>query len=274
MLVKLLKYEFRATRRTMLPLLAAVAVVYALLMLMFNFRATSLVETNMGSEFSGLALAMFSFVVLVLNAVVTAVAVCMNVFVAFSRLRSNLLGDEGYLTNALPVTAGQKVLAKLITSVFWAVAAVAAVDIVTDIMSRLLENVDYSAFLFSDGRYSQNPLLNNLVGWGVFAVGVLFAYSIIFAGVTVGYSKNNHRLMKSVAVAVGLWIVSMLVDNITVTVFSYFSHERHIFFNFLPTGFNPDMRLFVLIKCLVRLAESVGLFFISRYYIGKKLNLQ
>ena len=96
MLTKLLKYEFRATARVMLPLY---------LILLATALGANLSTRGMGDLGTLLVLA-FALAIL-------AVFI-MSVVIMAQRFRQNLLGDEGYLMNTLPVQSWQLVLSKLV----------------------------------------------------------------------------------------------------------------------------------------------------------------
>lgn len=131
MLRKLIKYEFRATARVMLPLYL-VTIVLALLT-----RGASL----------WLELATF------------IVAVVLAVF----RFRKNLLTDEGYVMFTLPVSPHSLVCSKLIVSTVWFLGAVvidvvALVSLVADVamfqeMGRMFREVfdNLTAYYLGNG---------------------------------------------------------------------------------------------------------------------------
>ena len=109
MLRKLLKHEFRATGRTMLPL-------YLILLatsIGANFSTRGLLETDYQvlDILGGLLVMAFA---------VAIVAVCvMSMVVMVQRFYKNLLQDEGYVMMTLPVSVHQQVWSKLIVSAVW-----------------------------------------------------------------------------------------------------------------------------------------------------------
>ena len=114
---KLLKHEFRATGRIMLPLLGGVLVLSPMAGLLS--RSVSRGNASGIMRFFSF-LFMFAFVVGMVALFVTAVIVMVR------RFYSNMLGDEGYLTFTLPVGVNRLVLAKLVVSFVWFMAAAAA----------------------------------------------------------------------------------------------------------------------------------------------------
>ena len=114
MLKKLLKYEFYATGRYLLPLLAVLIAASA---------AAGLSIRVLGTPDAGRAASVFAaiFVVLFFLSVMALAAV--TVVVIVYRFYKNLLGSEGYLMHTLPVTEAQLVGSKLISSAVWLLAS-------------------------------------------------------------------------------------------------------------------------------------------------------
>ena len=111
MLSKLLKQEFRATGRIMLPVLAALL----LLSVLGNFSIRMMdgnVTSNTVLRF------IFGFLIFVFILGMFA-AMMMTLVLMITRFHRNLLKDEGYLMHTLPVSVHGLVWSKLIVSLVW-----------------------------------------------------------------------------------------------------------------------------------------------------------
>ena len=112
MLGKLIKYEFRATGRSMLPALAVLTVLVVL--------------ANISVRLLDSRLSSFLTVLLVLVLIATFVAVVaaelMPIIIMIVRFHKNLLANEGYLMHTLPASVHSLVWAKLIVSLVWLLA--------------------------------------------------------------------------------------------------------------------------------------------------------
>jgi len=109
MLGKLLKHEFRATGRLMLPALGAVLVLAVLANLSIRFIQIS--NSVFLTVLLGLVIAAF---------VIGVIAVSiMTIVLMVMRFYRNLLKDEGYLMHTLPVSVHELVWSKLIVSFVW-----------------------------------------------------------------------------------------------------------------------------------------------------------
>jgi len=109
MLGKLLKYEFRATSRTMLPALAVLTV----LILLSNI-SVRLLDTSVGT-----LLRIVAVLVLVLTFIALFAAEIIPVVLMVQRYHRNILSSEGYLMHTLPVSVHSLVWSKLIVSLVW-----------------------------------------------------------------------------------------------------------------------------------------------------------
>lgn len=129
MLKKLLKYEFKATARTMGSMYLAMVAAAALLG--FTMRMTIQHETKgFGSQgmenffASAMMILMLVYVALVIATVV------LTIMQVVQRFYKNLLGGEGYLMNTLPVSTRQLLASKTIAGVVW-MAASAVVSVLS-----------------------------------------------------------------------------------------------------------------------------------------------
>ncbi|MFR7768693.1 MAG: hypothetical protein ACLU0Z_08965 [Oscillospiraceae bacterium] len=115
MLGKLLKQDFRATARIILPVYAAVPVLG-----LFTGLITRLCENQNGFLIRAIgALVSFVFSLSLIAAVVTTIVLMIL------RFYRNLMTDEGYLMFTLPVSTTELICSKLIVSVVWFLGALA-----------------------------------------------------------------------------------------------------------------------------------------------------
>ncbi|KEZ84985.1 hypothetical protein IO99_17475 [Clostridium sulfidigenes] len=113
MLRKLMKYEFKATGRIMLPLYGALL---GFSIINKIFIGTNMAEVNM--DFLGGIPAIITMI----GYFVTMVAVFVGtLFITVQRFYKNLFGDEGYLMNTIPVKSYQNIVNKLVVSMVWTI---------------------------------------------------------------------------------------------------------------------------------------------------------
>jgi hypothetical protein len=114
MLGKLLKHEFKATARLLLP-------IYLLLVVL-----TIIDRIVLGLDFKGSLSIVTGFVTFAYVATLIAIVVVSFVIIAL-RFYKNLLSDEGYLMFTLPTKQSALINSKLIVSFIWNIAGVLAV---------------------------------------------------------------------------------------------------------------------------------------------------
>lgn len=156
MLGKLLKQDFRATARIMLPLYAAVPVLG-----LFTNLITRLCENQNGFLIRAIgALMSFVFSLSLIAAVVTTVVLMIL------RFYRNLMTDEGYLMFTLPVSTTELIFSKLIVSVVWFLGTF-AVDALGLLLSGMLggyEDVVRFRFAFTFGAPYSMPTITQGTG--------------------------------------------------------------------------------------------------------------
>ena len=203
MLRKLLKHEFRATARIMVP-------VYLVLLV-----------TAIGANFSTRGIMDSSFTILrilgallVVAFVVAILAVCVQLFY------KNLLRDEGYLMLTLPASIHQQVWSKLIVSSVWfiitgVVVMLSFVMMALDVsflegMVQVLQQLfqDITAYYAINGTVFLLELL-------VLAFAGCIAFCLQFyAALAIGHSFSNHKFAWSVAFFFILQFASQLVGSL------------------------------------------------------------
>lgn len=210
MLRKLMKHEFRATGRVMLPVIAILL-------------ATS-VAANLALRYLMDSRAWFLNMVgglLMMALVVAIIGVCVVSFVLMvQRFYKNLLQDEGYVMLTLPVSIHQHIWSKLIVSSVWFIVTVLAVilaccitafdlTVVKEILwglGRILEELrKVQAYYALNGTAIAVELIV-LVFLGLVAMCLQF-----YAALAAGHSLPTHKLAWSVAWYFGLQFVFQII---------------------------------------------------------------
>lgn len=139
MLGKLLKHEFRATGRTMLPIYGAVLV----LAVLANISGR-LMDRAAGSFLHILfGLIIAAFVIGIIAAVI------MTAVLMIKRFYTNYLKDEGYLMHTLPVSVHALVWSKMIVSVVWFAATFVMIWLVI-LLTVFIQSGTNLAEIFAD----------------------------------------------------------------------------------------------------------------------------
>ena len=217
MLGKLLKHEFRATGRIMLPVFAVLVV----LALLFNVsvRYIDNVSSSLLQVLFGLII--FAFIVGIIAAEIIALVLMIN------RFYKNLLGEQGYLMFTLPVNVHELVWSKLIVSFVW--------FLLTNLVIFLI--IGGTAFSFS--QVNLGEIFAQLPSWGeisamlkevgvsygdLILVALEYLLIIILSGLTVclhfyaamslGHSFSNHKVLYSVLFFIGISLAFQFLTSL------------------------------------------------------------
>ena len=192
MLGKLLKHEFRATARMMLPMLA---VLFGLNLLA---DASMLLAEHTREGFLTFLLAL----IVGLFFVGVIVAVVMTLVVLTLRFYRNFFGDEGYVTFTLPATVHEQLWAKLLAALVWFFATMLEIALCFGLMGltlSLMQGVDFSGIVWDNLREA-------LRQFGTLGLDSLFAMLIgtlvmllqLYAAMSLGQMFSKKVLMSVV----------------------------------------------------------------------------
>lgn len=267
MLGKLLKQDFRATARIMLPLYAAVPVLG-----LFTNLINHLCENQTGFLIRAIsALVSFVFSLSLIAAVVTTVVLMIL------RFYHNLMTDEGYLMFTLPVSTTELIFSKLIVSVVWFLGTF-AVDALGMLLSGMLggyEDVVRFRFAFTFNVPYSIPITQAQAGWlaaGVVVLVILCGLALClmtYAAMAIGQSFKKNKGLMSVVFFFVLWIGTRIVLTL---IFGAAYGSASAAVNTMTV-----LHAFWLVlgcTCIGALAFCVGFFFLTHGMLRKHLNLQ
>ena len=200
MLIKLIKHEFRATARVMIPL-------YLVTILLAVMTRVSDLWTKMVT-FEGLTgqsfLALISGIISVGFALALIATFVVAVVLTIQRFRSNLMADEGYVMFTLPVSTHSLVWSKLIVSTVWFLGAV-----VIDVVAMMTLVADLAMFQ-EIGRVFEE-IARNLTAYNV--VVCLVACLDFYAPLAIGHSFGQHKMLLSVAFFFAIQVAVQIVSG-------------------------------------------------------------
>ena len=216
MLGKLLKHEFRATGRSMLPALG----VLTLLVLLAN------VSVRMLDSQAGRFLTILMVMVLILTMIAVIVAELMPLILMIQRFYKNLLSSEGYLMHTLPVNVHELVWSKLIVSLVWLLLTNLVIFLLGGLSVLHLTNMNLSSLL--EGFPSMAQIREALASAGV-SMGDMYLFlaemvlAVVLSGIvtclhfyaamSLGHTFTNRKGLMSVLCFVGISIVLNTITN-------------------------------------------------------------
>ena len=274
MLGKLFKYEWRSITKLLLPIHGCV-LLFALLS-RFYFTLGGGVENLLNSS-SGIISVLTGLLIFALVVIISSVVIFTYVYIGY-HFYKKVFTDQGYLTNTLPVTPTQLLLSKELAAVPWLL-----IDILIIIISCLI--LAGTKDLFSSFRLvwpvmlsqmGQMPLLTALT---IFAI-ILSPFQmiiILFFSVTVGNLASTHKVLSSIAVYIGIYILQQIFGFIELIVIGFSDYGTFMNVDLatnaaisIDTYLNPVLAVNIIFCILLMIACWIG----SRYILSKKLNLQ
>jgi len=271
MLRRLMKHEFRATGRIMLPL--------------FLILLVTAVGANVSTR--GLLATQYRVLnvlggLLVTAFVVAIVAVCaMSMVVMIQRFYKNLLQDEGYVMMTLPVSVHQHIWSKLIVSAVWFAATVLMVILASLVMAF---NVDFVGEFFRFIGDILRALLREdayfIANGSAFLVEMIVLCFLsccamclqFYAALAVGHSFANHKM----ACSVGIFFLFQFVMQFLAGT-GIFAFDALGIFDFLPSWQLDGVAAMhaVLILMIVLVVIYGAIFYgITVFFLKRKLNLE
>lgn len=278
MLGKLMKYEWKATKRTFLPLYGALLVL-ALINGLF-FRIDDVDE-------NGIAVSLKVIVLLTYIAIIIATFV-MTAVVMLQRYYKNILGREGYLMNTLPVKGYELIWSKGIVSTLWFVGSTFVVMVTipliffitspeacTEVISSIFSGVFWKFVIRGVGSGHVFAWIIELL---VMACISCFLFCMkAYAAMSLGHLTHKSRMMASVGFYIAIDFAERAIVMFGAILFGIlFKTNIGVWFEDLLQQGTGVMGIHVLLigGIVYEIILSVVYFFISQYVLDNKLNLE
>lgn len=201
MLGKLLKYEFKAVGRILLPLYAAWLILAILTGITYGHAGNWII---------------FQAILSVLYIIMTVGVIIITLILIIQRFYKNLLGSEGYLMFTLPTTTGCHVWNKTISGAVWMLISGAIA-----IFSMSLSSFFSQSVRFSPGEIVQDILsnvgINNvsnantvLLLLEIIAVALIIGGEFalkVYGSISLGQLWSSHRILGAIGAYIGFSIV-------------------------------------------------------------------
>ncbi len=269
MLRKLIKHEFIATTKYMLPLNLFVLLAILLAKAFIALR----ISNNTHEVVIGMML--LSFIIIL---VVSMIATMIYFIIRFYR---NLFTDEGYLMFTLPAAPWQHIVSKGIAAFTWqAVNGILVFGSIPFLLSSVISTSDWQQFLrmwniamaeyYSSFGHSFTALAALLLVSLI--VSMVTAILRVYAAIAIGQLVTRHKVIGSVAAYFVIGIITSVFSSVLSMLTSFGS------MNTLTTG---DSAIAIMTSAYSSMIYSIILsivycivfYFIAQYLMTKKLNL-
>ena len=265
MLGKLMKYEFKATWKLLVPM--DIFLVIMSILAYITVRMTLLSSENELVLMTG---------TLVLATYMISVFVIMIVTIRYLiyRFYVSVYGDEGYLLHTLPVDKHHIIIAKVLAAVIWIVGNTILIYLSVaflftssgEIMRDLKEAMEYYVdFINSYSKVSGFSIFMTFVASFVTVIARILK---VTACISLGQLSSNHKVLVSFGFYYGIYVVQRIFTMIylmTISIANMARDNVSLTSSFFGVGWE-----FALISGLI---YSVIFYFLTWYIMDKKLNL-
>ncbi len=271
MVKTLMKHEIKAVSRGMLP------VVLILLGMAFFTRILQFFESN-----SDTYDIVFGSAAFMLGAAIV-ISLIMSVVVSVKRFYTNMFTGEGYLTMTLPVTVTEHILTKLavavLTVIVTVVAVIVAISIATmgEVFVEIVKSVDYLAEMYFErmGGHGVAYIFEVLIAGIVLAASQLLLY---YACISLGQRAKKNRVAAAFGCYFAYYVITQILGTVLIAIVA---NAPQWLYDLLDSIENfafdhpfATVHYGIWGVTLFYGAQAVAFFFISRYIIKNKLNLE
>lgn len=267
MLGKLMKYEFKATGRLLIPLYIA--------LMIFAFINRLFIGDMMTSGADRQARNFISMITMIIYAAIMISIFVVTLFIIVQRYRTNLLGDEGYLMNTLPVKPWQNIMSKLLVSLIWMILSgiMAMLSIIILAyekgMFSTFGSVVSSCFESVYGYVGINSVFFSLEIILIMILGLISSILIIYASLSIGNLFAKSKILASFGAFIVLSTVSKVITAFACTIMiNNFNGAMRYDFTVVP------IHILLIVSIVGMSIFPIVYFIISHYVLTKKLNLE
>ena len=274
MLRKLLKHEFRATGRIMLPLF----LILLATSVGANLSIRGMLDTD--NRFLNILGSL-----LIVAFVVAVIGVCvMSMVVMVQRFYKNLLQDEGYVMMTLPVSTHQHIWSKLIVSAVWFALTILIVCLACLIMAFDVELVQQIAAGFRE--LFQEIYRNLSTYYAINGTAIVAEFLVLcfvgccamclqfYAALAIGHSFPNHKMAWSVLWFFLIQFIMQFLGGMGIMLLdeSWFHH--------LLLGWTDNIsamasvHLGMVTVILGEVVYGAVFYILTTYFLKKRLNLE
>ncbi len=277
MILKLFKYDFMNIGKKLIPFYIAALVIGIInRFLLLTTDISRMERENNFLAMFGSPLLYFAYFVVVFG------IFCMTVFVIITRYSSSIYGNEGYLTNTLPLKPSQIIWAKLINFLIWIFISYFVIFVS---MFILFPFEFFIRNIIRDPEFYQNL---NIAVKTILSSKYLFIFILQFIYNFLSHIQNILMIFLSIAIAnlfksykvvagvIAFFLISLIFSFIGTSI-SYSTignlNLADIYDEFDPIIFN-SLKNGNIISIIYSLVSSVLLFFGVHYLHTHNLNLE
>lgn len=265
MLGKLMKYEWKATWKFLLPM--------NLFIIVMSLFAYATVQLSFFDSDNALVMLTGTFVIMAYILSMIVVSIGTMIFLIYRAYKSTY-GDEGYLLHTLPVDKHHIIISKTLISAAWVVINILIVYLSIvfllstqwEFMKNMVDGFHYYAELVND--------FDAIGGFDVFMTLIagmvaLLAKILKFgACISLGQLSSNHKVLASFGFYYGIYFVQNLFNIMYYVVLAMIADQT------MPTYTGISFGVSWAFDLISNLIYCVIFYLLTWYVMEKKLNLE
>jgi len=254
MLRKLIKHEFKATARLLLPIYIVLAAIALLCKLIHSLDIYKGVLYLIPGVFT------------VIYAISVIASLAVTFIFAVIRFYKNLISDEGYLMFTLPVKPTALINSKLIVSISWLIINAAVIFIASaftfpNIISEIIEGfLDSVAAEFGSRSYLIATELIIMI-----MINIVYTMLLFYVSIAIGQLYRS-KIIFSVVAYLCIYFATQIIAVIIVLCLGLMQNDLIFSTTSIPKLILPFFIVFYL-------ALTVVLYIITNFIFSNKLNL-
>lgn len=255
MLKKLLKYDLKSSFKILI-IFYSLSIFFATSTRIFLNIDNSFIMNIIGQICSGATIAM------IVNILIN------NLMRVWTRFKTNLYGDESYLTHTLPVKKSTLYLSKALTSIITLFTSTVVIALTLLIAYYSKENIEFLKNMLSlvATTYGSTIIKISLSFLFIFFLEIANALQSGYTGIILGHKMNNNKLAFSVLYGFIAYIATQILSLLMLFIIALFNKDIMNLF-FTNDIINIDM-----IKVIIYLSITIyTIIYVIQYVINLRL---
>lgn len=263
MLNKLLKYDFKAMAKSLIPFYGLIVLLSILV------RITGIIKEHFSITSFIYAMMLVFFIILIVAIILY------TFFISIKRFYQTTLKDEGYLTHTLPVKRSNIILSQTIASlVFFLISCV--VLIVSLIIAFYTKGSITHIFKALNELFTLmevSPTISYIYTIIIMISGYMSYVLIFYLSLILGHQKSKNKIVYSIVYGLVIYCILQVLSFISLGIAILFDHNLITVMQYENATFK-QMASVLITSGILNVLIPFASYFISCKAINTKLNLE
>lgn len=260
MLMKLMKYELKATSRLLVPLY--------LILLCITILDRFVFRLDIFHEPFGIVPSFLIFAYIILIVIIFTVTFLLMII----RFYKNLLTDEGYLMFTLPANTNHLIISKLLITLFWFIVSLSSILVSLYIVFATPDRMNIVMNELKEFMNELNAVEGNgillLIEFALICILSLVGNILmIYVSIAIGQLVTGHKIIGSFVSYIAITAAIQFLMVIVILIFGIANLDNSGSIGTIPRFLLPLCICFATLEC-------IGFYAVTNYVFKKRLNLE